>query len=81
MTNIKKCKKCGAEVPSDTKYNLCANCTGRGERANKIRWVGGIVITGVISALSIVSRKGFINNIDDISGQDMNGMDDDQGSI
>lgn len=79
MTKIKICKKCGVELPSDTKYNLCANC--RGERANRIRWMGGLAITGMIGALSIVTRNRFKNDIDDNSGQDMHDMDNDQGSI
>ena len=79
MKNIKICKKCGAELPSDAKYDLCANC--RGEHASQIRRIGGIVISGTIVALSIVSKLLNTSKIEDNNDQDINGLDNDQESF
>ena len=35
IIEVKKCKKCGCELASDTKGNLCLNC-----KKKKGKWLG-----------------------------------------
>lgn len=47
--SIKKCKRCGCELPSDARGKLCESCKTR--RNEKIGCIGGIAlsIVGVVT--------------------------------
>ena len=50
---IKKCRKCQRELPSDYKYNLCENCRNR--EVSKFKKIGGIALGVVGAAVSAVA--------------------------
>ena len=52
--DIKKCKKCGCELASDTKGNLCLNC--KKKRVNFL----GLVGKGAVAVVSVVLLLGKV---------------------
>lgn len=55
VVDIKKCKKCGCELASDTKGNLCLNC--KKKKGKFWRRVGEVVAT-VASVVILVVTLG-----------------------
>jgi len=59
----KFCKKCGKEIPLESKKNICENC--QNERNGKLRKFGqGALAVGgtVLSVALVVVTKGKIGN-------------------
>lgn len=73
MDNIKKCKKCGTELPDDYKYDMCDNC--RRENAGILRkivfGIGGLLAAVLafvgVSQQSKISSQSADTNQDDES--------------
>ncbi len=75
--NIRRyCKKCGGELPSTEKYDLCINC--RRERGLKIR---NTVFTFFAVIGSVFVGQQFIKKADDTFSEDDNEEDDDYSHI
>lgn len=55
---VKKCKKCGCELSSDTKGNLCLNCKKkRGRFWRRVGEGAGVVLSVALFVVTL-GRKG-----------------------
>ena len=59
---IKKCEKCGCELPSDSKYKLCKSCsTRKKEKVKKDAAIAGGILGAVLAIIgSVFGIKGMI---------------------
>ena len=69
----KRCKKCGIELPSDSKYDVCSDC--RRKKAGRIR---GFFIALATFAGAALTAKSLNGNVQSHTEDD---TDEDDGSL
>lgn len=69
----KRCKKCGIELPSDSKYDVCSDC--RRKKAGRIRGVSFALATILGAVLTGISLNG------NVQSHTEDGTDEDDGSL
>ena len=57
MIEVKKCKKCGCELASDTKGNLCLNCKKKKGKLWRHVFEGAGTVASVALLIVTLGRK------------------------